>query len=118
MTRPTAGPEATRSLGAAGAIEAAATVLSTIRRSRWADRALMVRGPGGLGLKYAARQLFLNQGDMEALTQALIPIGERLVNSHLAERGPGGAEKAALEELFPRYEGLHRRSSRWIRIVV
>ncbi len=31
----------------------------------WEDRALMVRGPGILGLKYAARQLLLNQGFSE-----------------------------------------------------
>jgi hypothetical protein len=108
--------------------------------------------------------------DMEALTNALIPIGRKLVDVHLAELDPGAQGRAAmflavgshnqnhrsfvmdgevafvvsswaalnglpdfitlaglsvwvdsleeLEELFPRYEGIQRRISRWIRIVV
>ena len=108
--------------------------------------------------------------DLEAFTDALRPVGQKLVDVHLAELTPGARERAAmyltvgsqnqnhrsfamdgevafvvsswaalhglpdflnlaglsvwvnnieeLEELFPRYEGLQRRISRWIRIVV
>jgi hypothetical protein len=108
--------------------------------------------------------------DMEALTNALTPVGRQLVEVHLSELSPGMQERAAmfltvgshnqnhrsfimdgevafvvsswaalnglpdfitlaglsvwvdtldeLEELFPRYEGIKRRLSRWIRIVV
>ena len=108
--------------------------------------------------------------DMEALTNALSPIGRKLVDVHMAELDPGAQKRAAmflavgshnqnhrsfvmdgevafvvsswaalnglpdfitlaglsawvdtleeLEELFPRYEGIQRRISRWIRIVV
>jgi len=108
--------------------------------------------------------------DMEALTNALTPVGRQLVEVHLAELTPAARERAAmfltvgshnqnhrsfimdgevafvvsswaalnglpdfitlaglsvwvdtldeLEDLFPRYEGIKRRLSRWIRIVV
>ena len=123
----------------------------------------------------AALNQALAEGDtaaanMENLTNALRPLGENLVDTHLAELDPGAQERAAmylavgshnqnhrsfvmdgevafvvsswaalnglmdfitlaglsvwvdtleeLEELFPRYEGIQRRISRWIRIVV
>ena len=108
--------------------------------------------------------------DMEALTNAIIPVGRDMVEAHLAELGPAKEDRAALyltvgsqnqnhrsmimdgevafvvsswaalhglsdflnlvglsvwvnsleelEEMLPRYEGIQRRLSRWMRIVV